>query len=97
MRALEQLKTQHEMEAESLVKQLEMHDSLIELLKPELNAVLELYKQQLVTAPRKLALERNAAQLQGDRLRLETTLARARQEDSKTGDCDHRTAKQTVD
>jgi polysaccharide export outer membrane protein/exopolysaccharide production protein ExoF len=61
-----------------------MHDTLIDLLKPELDAVQELYKKQLVTAPRKLALERNAAQLQGDRLRLETALARARQEASKT-------------
>jgi protein involved in polysaccharide export with SLBB domain len=84
VRALEQLKAQHELEATSLVKQLEMHDTLIDLLKPELDAVQELYKKQLVTAPRKLALERNAAQLQGDRLRLETALARARQEASKT-------------
>jgi polysaccharide export outer membrane protein/exopolysaccharide production protein ExoF len=84
VRALEQLKAQHELEATSLVKQLEMHDTLIDLLKPELEAVQELYKKQLVTAPRKLALERNAAQLQGDRLRLETALARARQEASKT-------------
>lgn len=84
VRALEQLKTQHETEAASLVKQLEMHDSLIELLKPELETVLHLYKQQLVTATRKLAVERNAAQMQGDRLRLETALARARQEASKT-------------
>jgi protein involved in polysaccharide export with SLBB domain len=84
VRALEQLKAQHEMEAASLVKQLEMHDSLIELLKPELETVLHLYKQQLVTATRKLAVERNANQLQADRLRLETALARARQEASKT-------------
>jgi polysaccharide export outer membrane protein/exopolysaccharide production protein ExoF len=46
--------------------------------------VQELYKKQLVTAPRKLAVERNATQLQGDRLKLETALARARQEASKT-------------
>lgn len=84
VRALEQLKAQHETEAASLVKQLEMHDSLIELLKPELETVLHLYKQQLVTAARKLAVERNANQLQADRLRLETALARARQEASKT-------------
>jgi protein involved in polysaccharide export with SLBB domain len=84
VRALEQLKAQHEMEAASLVKQLEMHDTLIDLLKPELDAVHELYKKQLVAAPRKLAVERNATQLQGDRLRLETALARARQEASKT-------------
>jgi protein involved in polysaccharide export with SLBB domain len=84
VRALEQLKVQHETEAASLVKQLEMHDSLIELLKPELESVLHLYKQQLVTATRKLAVERNANQLQSDRLRLETALARARQEASKT-------------
>ena len=57
---------------------------LIELLKPELETVLQLHKQQLVATTRKLAVERNAAQLQGDRLRLETALARARQEASKT-------------
>jgi polysaccharide export outer membrane protein/exopolysaccharide production protein ExoF len=84
VRALEQLKAQHEMEAASLVKQLEVHDSLIELLRPELESIQHLHKQQLVTTPRKLAVERNAAQLQGDRLRLETALARARQEASKT-------------
>jgi polysaccharide export outer membrane protein/exopolysaccharide production protein ExoF len=84
VRALEQLKVQHETEADSLVKQLEMHDSLIELMRPELETVQHLYKQQLVTATRKLAVERNAAQLQSDRLRLETALARARQEASKT-------------
>src|SRR5262249_30583504 len=83
-RALEQLKAQHEMEASSLVKQLEMHDTLIDLLKPELDAVQDLYKKQLVTAPRKLAVDRNATQLQSDRLSLETALARARQEASKT-------------
>jgi protein involved in polysaccharide export with SLBB domain len=55
VRALEQLKVQHETEAESLVKQLETHDTLIALLKPELETKLQLYKQQLVTAPRKLA------------------------------------------
>src|SRR5262245_47855693 len=82
--ALEKLKAQHEMEAASVGKQREKHRPPNELLKPELEAVLQLYKQQLVTAPRKLAVERNAAQLQGDRLRLETALARARQEASKT-------------
>jgi polysaccharide export outer membrane protein/exopolysaccharide production protein ExoF len=83
VRALEQLKAQHELEATSLVKQLEMHDTLIDLLKPELEAVQELYKKQLVTAPRNSplsAMPRNS----GDRLRLETALARARQEASKT-------------
>ena len=50
VRALEQLKVHHEMEAASLVKQLEMHDTLIDLLKPELDAVQELYKKQLVAA-----------------------------------------------
>jgi protein involved in polysaccharide export with SLBB domain len=84
VRALQHLKSQHEMEAASLVKQLEMHDTLIDLQKPEFDAVQELYKKQLVTATRKIAVERNATQLQGDRLRLETALARARQEASKT-------------
>jgi polysaccharide export outer membrane protein/exopolysaccharide production protein ExoF len=85
VRALEQLKSLHEREAEGLVKQLAAHDKHIELLHQELASVLQLYNQRLTTAPRKLALERNAAQLQGDRVRLETGLARAEQEGSKTG------------
>ena len=85
VRALEQLKSLHEREAEGLVKQIATHDRHIELLNQELASVLELYNQRLTTAPRKLALERNAAQLQGDRLRLETSLARAEQEEKKTG------------
>lgn len=84
VRALEQLRSLHEREAEGLVKQLASHDQHIGLLNQELTAVRQLYDRRLTTAPRKLALERYAAQLQGDRLRLETSLARAEQERSKT-------------
>jgi protein involved in polysaccharide export with SLBB domain len=82
--ALEQLRSLHEREAEGLVKQLASHDKHTELLNEELTSVRQLYDRRLTTAPRKLALERYATQLQGDRPRLETSLARAEQERSKT-------------
>ena len=84
VRALEQLRVLNEREAEGLVKQLATHDVNIALLNQELASVQQLYNQRLTTAPRKLALERNAAQLLGDRVRLETGIARAEQERSKT-------------
>jgi polysaccharide export outer membrane protein/exopolysaccharide production protein ExoF len=82
--ALEHLKSLHEKEAQSLVKQLETHETHVRLVNEELDGVMQLYKQKLTTAPRKLALERNVAQLQGDRVRLETALARAYQEAGRT-------------
>ena len=82
--ALEQLKSLHEKEAASLVKQLGTHETHVRLVNEELEGVMQLYKQKLTTAPRKLTLERNAAQLQGDRVRLETALARAYQEAGRT-------------
>lgn len=84
IQALEQLQNLHEKEAASLVKQLDTHETLIRLVNEELEGVMQLYKQKLTTAPRKLALERHAAQLQGDRVRLETALARAYQEAGRT-------------
>lgn len=82
--ALEQLKILHEKEAQSLVRQLETHETHVRLVNEELDGVMQLYKQRLTTAPRKLALERNVALLQGDRVRLETSLARAYQEAGRT-------------
>ena len=81
---LGQLQGSLEHESASLSAQLVVHDKQIQLLNEELQAVASLYSKQLTTAPRKLALERNAAQLQGERIRLETSIARANQEVRKT-------------
>jgi protein involved in polysaccharide export with SLBB domain len=81
---LGQLQASLEKESTSLSAQLVVHDKQIQLLNEELQAVATLYNKQLTTAPRKLALERNAAQLQGERIRLETSIARANQEVRKT-------------
>jgi protein involved in polysaccharide export with SLBB domain len=83
-KALEQLKASLEMEAASLAKQIAAHDSQIRLMDEELAKVSQLYSKGLSTAARKLGLERNAAQLLGERLRLEAGLARVNQEARKT-------------
>ena len=71
IRALEQLEAFLEKEAVSLEKQLEVHGIEIASVKTEYDMVEKLYKKGLTAAPRKLALERNLAQVDGDRLRLE--------------------------
>ena len=82
--ALGQLQRSLEQEAASLSAQLAVHDKQVDLLNEELQAVATLYRKQLTTAPRKLALERTVAQFQGERIRLETSIARANQEVRKT-------------
>ena len=84
IRALEQLEAFLEKEAVSLEKQLEVHGIEIASVKTEYDMVEKLFKKGLTAAPRKLALERNLAQVDGDRLRLDSSLMRARQEISKT-------------
>ena len=81
---LGQLQNSLEHESTSLSAQLVVHDKQMQLLNEELQAVAALYSKQLTTAPRKLALERTVAQLQGERIRLETSIARANQEVRKT-------------
>ena len=71
MRALEQLEAFLEKEAVSLEKQLEVHGIEIASVKTEYDMVEKLFKKGLTAAPRKLALERNLAQVDGDRLRLD--------------------------
>jgi polysaccharide export outer membrane protein/exopolysaccharide production protein ExoF len=82
--ALEQLKSFLEKEVVSLEKQLKVHEIEVESVKTEFEMVKKLYKKGLTAAPRKLALQRNMAQVDGERLRLEASLMRARQEISKT-------------
>lgn len=82
--ALNQLKNFLEKEVESLGGQLGTHNTQLKLMKQELDAVTSLSDKGLTTAPRRMALERSVAQLEGDRLRLETNLLRARQDISRT-------------
>jgi hypothetical protein len=67
-----------------LENQLKVHEIEVQAVKTEFDMVDKLYKKGLTAAPRKLALERNKAQVDGERLRLESSLMRARQEISKT-------------
>ena len=82
--ALEQLLSYLDAEVQSLQKQVEVHKIEADSVKTELELVAGLYKKGLAVASRKLALERGVAQVDGDRLRLESSLMRARQEVSKT-------------
>ncbi|WP_348935229.1 polysaccharide biosynthesis/export family protein [Aquabacter sp. CN5-332] len=82
--ALAELKTFLGKEAESLKAQLVTQDKQLALVSKELEGVATLVEKGYVITPRQLALERGIAQIQGDRLRLETELLRVRQEASKT-------------
>jgi protein involved in polysaccharide export with SLBB domain len=82
--ALKQLQSYLDKEVLSLDKQLQVHETATNSVRAELDMVMKLYKKGLTAAPRKLALERNMAQVDGERLRLEASLMRARQEISKT-------------
>jgi len=82
--ALEQLQSFLEGEVTSLEKQLSVQEIEVASLKEEWRMVSDLYKKGLTINSRRLALERNVAQVDGDRLRLHSNLMRARQEASKT-------------
>ena len=84
MAALRQLKDHLGQEVVSLTGQIKTHKRQRELMAIELDQISGLSKKGLAPEPRKLALERNSAQLEGDGLRLETSLQRAHQELSKT-------------
>lgn len=84
MAALRQLREHLGQEVVSIAGQITTHKRQLELMAIELDQLSSLAKKGLATAPRKLALERNSAQLEGDGMRLETSLQRARQEISKT-------------
>jgi polysaccharide export outer membrane protein/exopolysaccharide production protein ExoF len=82
--ALRQKREQLESEAASLDRQLGAHDKLSRLVTKELETVQELFAKGLTIQPRKLALERNVAQLEGDRLKLDASVIKARHEISRT-------------
>ncbi|WP_158266788.1 polysaccharide biosynthesis/export family protein [Alsobacter soli] len=81
--ALDELKTYLQKEVDSLGAQLATEDTQLKLVQKELQSVASLVEKGLAVSPRQLSLERTVAQIQGDRLRVETAGMRARQEISK--------------
>lgn len=81
--ALEQLKAFLEKEITSLEAQIVTQDTQMRLVNRELQSVTTLVEKGLTAAPRQLGLERTVAQVQGDRLRLESSLLKAHQEISR--------------
>lgn len=84
IKALEDLKTFLASEVVSIEQQLVLHGRQLELVKKERDSVVSLVNRGLAVEPRRLGLERNVAQLDGDRLRLEGTLSKAKQDISRT-------------
>ncbi len=81
--ALNQLQKFLEQEVDTLSKRLDAHQTQIDLLKAELGTIEHLTDRGLATQPRLLGLRRNLAQLEGERLRMESERTRARQEVSR--------------
>ena len=84
MYALEHLKSYLEKEAVSLNAQVAIEDTQLRLVNKELQSVSSLVDKGLAVVPRQLSLERTAAQIEGDRLRIGTSLLKAMQEISRT-------------
>ena len=82
--ALRQLKLFLEQETTSLRGQIASHNMVVAIARKELETIAILVQKGLAVQTRKLGLERNMAQLEGDRLRMETTLAHNQQEIGKT-------------
>ena len=82
--ALQQLHSYLEKEVASLDGQIKKHDTEVNLVSQELDTVRALVSKGLTTQPRRLGLERNLAQAEGDKLRLESALMRVKQDISKT-------------
>ena len=84
IKAHENLKIFFENEIVSLGRQLDEQIKQIELMREELGSVTSLVKKGFAASNRERAQQRLIAELEGDRLRLETNRLRARQETSRT-------------
>lgn len=81
--ALKQLQEFLEQEVESFGKRLAAHQEQVDLMKAELDGIKVLSDKGLATQPRVLGLRRNIAQLEGEKLRMESERTRAKQELSR--------------
>ena len=84
LKALEELSSSLKAELESVTGQVQSEEKQLGLAQKELEGLQKLMKQGLSTSPRTLGLERQVAQHEGDRLRMQAALTRARQELGKT-------------
>lgn len=82
--ALDQLQTALEQEVATLDKQIQSQDKQIELMRSELSGLKQLSDKGLATQPRLLGLQRNLAELESGKLRIESDRTRAQQEVSRT-------------
>jgi protein involved in polysaccharide export with SLBB domain len=78
--ALERLKKLLTEETESLTGRIELQDRQLGLIQKELKNVGSLVERGLAVAPRQLALERSAAEIEAKHLEIEATVLRARQD-----------------
>ena len=81
---LEQLTRYLQAQTKSLEDQIGTHDQQTALVKTELASITSLVSKGYSTQPRKLGLQRNVVQLEGDRLRLQDSLLRVNGELSRT-------------
>lgn len=82
--ALEQLKGFFDREVISIQAQMKAQQDERDLMKKELDNIASLVSRGLTPATRQLELERAVSRMEGDRLRLESTLLNARQNHSRT-------------
>ena len=71
-------------EVSSIEEQIKQQDKERRMVREESANISSLVEKGLVVSPQRLALERTVSQLEGERLRLETLLLKARQENSRT-------------
>ena len=84
VKALEELSTFLRSEITSIESQIQTQNRQLELARKELQGVQTLMDKGLSNASRSLGVQRNVAQLEGERLVVVSSLSRARQELSKT-------------
>jgi polysaccharide export outer membrane protein/exopolysaccharide production protein ExoF len=82
--ALEHLKSYLNKEVESLNAQVQTETTQMDLVNKELSSISALVERGLSSAPRQLLLQRTIAQIEGERLRLQTSVVKAQQDISKT-------------
>ncbi|MBY0227259.1 MAG: polysaccharide biosynthesis/export family protein [Hyphomicrobium sp.] len=84
MQALEQLRAFFETELSSTDAQVQAQQTEVAAVERELAQVKTLAEKKLTTETRLFALQRNRAQVEGERLRMQSALARVKQDLSKT-------------
>ncbi|WP_423414333.1 polysaccharide biosynthesis/export family protein [Hyphomicrobium sp. B1] len=82
--ALDQLQGSLEQEVKTLDMRVDSQQKQIDLLRSEYDGIKRLSDKGLSTAPRVLGLQRNLAELEGEKLRIESDRTRAEQEVSRT-------------